>query len=440
MNNKKQQEALTQPLLSAILPSNVVSGDSTMKSFVLSVARCYLGPTPLKDLISLYNSGSFSTTEEFLARGTYTVTTSDYQYTSGNSTDPIESHDINRLLYATVMSKTILSQADITSVTTMTPTFGVYNMAEHGIKDAKIENQMIRSAADAVLFSQAYLEKNNASVETVTVKLATMRQDIVPGFPILNLVDANIYYVQSVSFSIVPGTEASTTLTLIAKRLASNVQGPVNPNVLQNMTYGFYGSPYVSVEGALSTGNRPLSSFLPNYGGSLYTVQDPESSNVTSITYSLTKLSTTPGIDFPLLVSNIKCISNTQAEVPSCTVTWDSYDFYKGTHISNISNSAPGILGSPPSDGSPEWATLARALIGGGANLCFGTLSTNGDKVTVNFENSTQAMNEIGNSFGVGTAGEYLLGPTLPSQEVIAQETQTTEEQSILTQLKPFSN
>jgi hypothetical protein len=437
MNNKKQQEALTQPLLSAILPSNVVSGDSTMKSFVLSVARCYLGPTPLKDLISLYNSGSFSTTEEFLARGTYTVTTSDYQYTSGNSTDPIESHDINRLLYATVMSKTILSQADITSVTTMTPTFGVYNMAEHGIKDAKIENQMIRSAADAVLFSQAYLEKNNASVETVTVKLATMRQDIVPGFPILNLVDANIYYVQSVSFSIVPGTEASTTLTLIAKRLASNVQGPVNPNVLQNMTYGFYGSPYVSVEGALSTGNRPLSSFLPNYGGSLYTVQDPESSNVTSITYSLTKLSINFGIDFPLLVSNIKCTSNTQATVPSCIVTWDSYDFYRGTHISN---SATVISGSPlSSDISPEWATLVSALIGG-ANLCFGKLSTNGDKVTVNFENNTQAMNEIGYSFGVGTAGENLFVPTLLSQAAITQETQTTGEQSILTQLKPFSN
>jgi hypothetical protein len=152
----------------------------------------------------------------------------------------------------------------------------------------------------------------------------------------------------------------------------------------------------------------------------------------------LTKLRTTPGIDFPLLVSNIKCILNTQAEVPSYTVTWYSYDFYKGTQISNA---ATVPFGSPLSrDVSPEWATLARALIGGGANLCFGMLSTNGDKVTVNFENNTQAMIEIGYSFGVGTAGENLFGPTLPSQEVIAQETQTTEEQSILTKLKPFSN
>lgn len=97
-------------------------------------------------------------------------------------------------------------------------TEGRYNVLEHGDRNTKINNRLIRTPAQAVTYSKFALYKHNAEVETTTIVLKTLRPDIVPGWPILNTMDMCVYYVAGIQFSLDAGSSVSTTLTLIAKR------------------------------------------------------------------------------------------------------------------------------------------------------------------------------------------------------------------------------
>jgi hypothetical protein len=95
---------------------------------------------------------------------------------------------------------------------------GEYNIMEHGYRDHKINNVLVKTGLAASAFSKYFLYINNANVETTTITLKTLRPDIIPGFPILNAMDMNVYYITNVSLSLTPGGDTTTVLTGIARR------------------------------------------------------------------------------------------------------------------------------------------------------------------------------------------------------------------------------
>jgi len=95
---------------------------------------------------------------------------------------------------------------------------GEYNIMQHGFRDVKLNNNLIRSNLGASVFSKYYLYKNNVQAKTYTFTLQTLRPNIVPGFPILNTIDGCVYYVQSIALSLTAGESTQTTVTCVARR------------------------------------------------------------------------------------------------------------------------------------------------------------------------------------------------------------------------------
>lgn len=97
-------------------------------------------------------------------------------------------------------------------------TTGEYNAMQNGYRDIKLTNPMIRTSKQAIAFSKFYLYINNAKVESNAFTLKTLRPDILPGFPILNVFDMCVYYVTAIQMEVVPGEAVTTTVTGIARR------------------------------------------------------------------------------------------------------------------------------------------------------------------------------------------------------------------------------
>jgi len=116
-------------------------------------------------------------------------------------------------LILSLSGKYVLKSLGKSSIST-----GEYNMMQHGYKDAKLNNTLIRSNRQAAVFSKYYLYKNNAMAEVFNINLRTLRPDIVPGFPILNTMDFCVYYVMAVTLQATPGGATATNLQCIARR------------------------------------------------------------------------------------------------------------------------------------------------------------------------------------------------------------------------------
>lgn len=117
------------------------------------------------------------------------------------------------LFNITINSKINLDTTNLAKLST-----GEYNVLQHGLRTARIDNALIRDNESAVLFSKFIIDKNNASVETTEITLKTLRPDIVPGFPIYNEMDACVYYVADIGYKVAAGSLIETTLKLYAKR------------------------------------------------------------------------------------------------------------------------------------------------------------------------------------------------------------------------------
>ena len=138
-----------------------------------------------------------------------------------------------------------------TGKTTSDVSGGEYNLLEHGVKDIVINNPLVRRNDDAVAFSRFYLFKNNASAETTTITLSTIRPDIYPGFTIYNSIDSCVYYVQNVAYNIQVGGSVTTTLTLTARRRPVWITPP--PMDLESLS--FYNLMYITTKNTDPEGN-----------------------------------------------------------------------------------------------------------------------------------------------------------------------------------------
>jgi len=97
-------------------------------------------------------------------------------------------------------------------------TVGDYNVMQHGFNSTKITNRMIRTQEQTTAFAKYFMYINNASLEKTKMVLKTLRPDVVLGFPILNNLDMNVYYVNDINFSLTAGNDFTTNITGIARR------------------------------------------------------------------------------------------------------------------------------------------------------------------------------------------------------------------------------
>lgn len=97
-------------------------------------------------------------------------------------------------------------------------TTGEYNIMQHGYRDVKLSNPAVRFAPEALEFSKYFLYINNANAEETTIVLKTLRPDLIPGFPVLNVYDMNVYYIRDIAIELTPGSNITTTITGIARR------------------------------------------------------------------------------------------------------------------------------------------------------------------------------------------------------------------------------